>query len=151
MSDLATIGEDRHARRVRVRKTVTYSVDEAIERVTQALAAEGFGVLSHIDVGAALKKKLGETVRPYRILGACDPSLAHRALQVEPEIGLLLPCVSLLVRISPRWQTGTPGAGAAPSSISRRTSPRSGGASHHVQLVERRRSTGRSISARITV
>ncbi len=73
-------------------KTVTYSFGEALERVRQALAAEGFGILSDIDVTETLKKKLGETIPPYRIFGACNPSLAHRALQTEPEIGLLLPC-----------------------------------------------------------
>ncbi len=73
-------------------KTVTCSFDEAIERVKQALALEGFGILSDIDVAETLNKKLGETMPPYRIFGACNPSLAHRALQAEPEIGLLLPC-----------------------------------------------------------
>ncbi|VWB97011.1 hypothetical protein BLA23254_04611 [Burkholderia lata] len=73
-------------------RTVTCSFDEAIERVKHALSEEGFGILSDIDVAGALKKKLGETMPPYRILGACNPLLAHRALQAEPEIGLLLPC-----------------------------------------------------------
>lgn len=73
-------------------KTVAMEHAQAVERVTQELAKEGFGVLTEIDVAATLKKKLGKDMPPYRILGACNPQFAHRALEAEPQIGALLPC-----------------------------------------------------------
>ena len=75
-----------------IRKTVKVSFEEAVEKITAKLKEQGFGVLTEIDMQATLKKKIGADMRRYTILGACNPNLAHRAVQSETEIGLLLPC-----------------------------------------------------------
>jgi len=78
-------------------KTVSYSFDDAIEKVTEELAKEGFGILATIDVAATMKKKLDLDMPAYQILGACNPQLAHRGLEIDPALGVLLPC-NIVVR-----------------------------------------------------
>lgn len=73
-------------------KTLSDSYDDALVKVTEALKAEGFGVITEIDVKETFQKKLGLGFMKYKILGACNPSLAHRALSQETEVGLFLPC-----------------------------------------------------------
>lgn len=79
------------------------SFDDAIERVTDELKKEGFGILSEIDVQAALKKKLNVDFKKYKILGACNPPYAYQALQVEEKIGTMLPCNVIVLEKEDGW------------------------------------------------
>lgn len=84
--------EPRTAADFGIRRVLKSSYEETLARVPEALQSEGFGVLTEIDVRETLKKKLGVDFRRYKILGACNPPLAHRALEAEIEVGLMLPC-----------------------------------------------------------
>jgi len=85
-------------------KTLNATYDEALEKVTNALKAEGFGILTEIDVKATLKTKLDVDVKPYKILGACNPPYAYKSLQAEEQIGLMLPC-NVIVYINDNDET----------------------------------------------
>lgn len=103
-----------------LKKTVPLPMEEADARVREELGKEGFGVLTEIDVKETLKEKLDVDFRPYRILGACNPPLAHQALEAETDIGLLLPCnvvvyegdepgTSVVAALDPEVQLGLTG------------------------------------------
>jgi uncharacterized protein (DUF302 family) len=85
-------------------KVVNLSYDKAIEKVTEELKKEGFGVLTEIDVKETLKKKLDVDFKPYKILGACNPPNAYKALQAEEQIGLMLPC-NVIVYVNDNVET----------------------------------------------
>jgi uncharacterized protein (DUF302 family) len=83
-------------------KTLTTGFDEAVGRTTEALKREGFGIITEIDVKETLKKKIGVDFRNYRILGACNPTLAHEALQIEDKVGTMLPCNVVVQEVGDR-------------------------------------------------
>jgi len=85
-------------------KSIALAFDAAVDRVISELGKEGFGVLSEIDVAATLKKKLGQDMPPYKILGACNPEFASQALAAEPQIGALLPC-NVVIRVDAAGST----------------------------------------------
>ena len=87
-----------------ISKVVSYSYEEALERVVEELKNEGFGVLTEIDVKSTLKKKLDVDFRPYKILGACNPPLAYQALRAEEQLGLMLPC-NVIVFVNEEGET----------------------------------------------
>lgn len=80
-----------------INKTTDYQFDEAVEKITTALKEVGFGILTEIDMKATLKKKLDVDRKPYKILGACNPQFANKALSMEEKIGILLPCNVIVV------------------------------------------------------
>ena len=82
-------------------KILSLSFDEAVTRVTQTLKGQGFGVITEIDVTQTLKAKIGVDFRPYRILGACNPTLAHEALKLEDKVGTMLPCNVIVQELGP--------------------------------------------------
>ncbi|HUI20632.1 MAG TPA: DUF302 domain-containing protein [Methylocella sp.] len=82
-------------------KTLPVGFDEAVRRTTEALKQEGFGIITEIDVKETFKKKLGIDFRNYRILGACNPALAHEALNLEDKIGTMLPCNVVVQEAAP--------------------------------------------------
>ena len=84
-----------------IARTISGGFDKTVEKVVDALKQEGFGVLTEIDVSNTLKQKLGIDFRKYRILGACNPLLAHRALTAEDKVGVMLPCNVIVQELEP--------------------------------------------------
>jgi uncharacterized protein (DUF302 family) len=82
-------------------KTLSTSFDEALTRTTEALKAEGFGIITQIDIRDTLKRKLDADFRPYTILGACNPALAFEALKLEDKVGTMLPCNVIVQEVKP--------------------------------------------------
>ena len=82
-------------------KTLSCDFDEAVQRTTEALKSAGFGIITDVDVKEILKKKIDVDFRPYRILGACNPRMAHEALKIEDKVGTMLPCNVIVQEVSP--------------------------------------------------
>lgn len=117
-------------------KTLPLGFEDAVGRVTEALKQQGFGVLTQIDVKQTLKAKIGVEFRNYRILGACNPKLAHEALQLEDKIGTMLPCNVVVQEIS---RDRTEVAAIDPvASMAAVDNPRLKEAAQHVQTLLRK-------------